>query len=127
MSFQIIFAEGEEVTLSKTIYSGEILNLSEGGILLEVSQTVPEGVLLSMNLPLEGSGSLGGVLGLVKRVEEDEEKFLIGVEFCGTKRLKEFFKGKKFSLTAQNLKSFPEKIKESIEKYQVKEPSLIKK
>jgi hypothetical protein len=127
LNFQVIVAQNEEISLSKTIYPGEILDLSESGILLESSQEVSEGVLLSMNLPLEKSGRLEGVLGLVKRVEENAGKFLIGIEFCKTKKLKEFFCGKKFTPTTQDLKSFPEKIKETLEKYQIKEPSLSKK
>ncbi len=70
---------------------GSILNISPCGLLMELTQPVNEGDIVSMTFSIENSESLENVLGLVKRLDINEGFQLAGIEFvnkgCLTDRL----------------------------------------
>ena len=70
----------------KTV-DGSILNISPGGLLVELSQPVNEGDIVSMTFSIENSESLENVLGLVKRLDINEGFPLAGIEFVSKDRL----------------------------------------
>jgi c-di-GMP-binding flagellar brake protein YcgR len=71
---------------------GTLLNISGGGALLACSKQLAENSYISMNLELSGLEMLTGVVGKVKRVDDDSEgEYLVGVEFCSEKELTSVF------------------------------------
>lgn len=81
---KILFSIGKEgkASLGRS-GTGRLLNLSEGGVLLETSRRFKAGELLLLNLNLDSSGQLRNLLGKVKRVEKDPEgDRLVGIQFC---------------------------------------------
>ena len=68
--------------------TGTILNISGGGALLACPKQLSENGFLSMNLELTGLEMLTGVIGKVKRVDDDGDgEYLVGVEFCSEQEL----------------------------------------
>ncbi|MCK4856979.1 MAG: PilZ domain-containing protein [candidate division Zixibacteria bacterium] len=101
--------------LSGNEQTGTILNLSGGGVLLSCDQQVPENSYVVMSFELKDCELLTGIVGKVKRVDDDgEEGCLMGVEFCSESELNEVF-------GAANLggliSSFDERIKRTLLKY----------
>jgi len=66
---------------------GSILNISPGGLLVELSQPINEGDIVSMTFSIEDSETLENVLGVVKRLDINEDFQLAGIEFIGKDRL----------------------------------------
>ncbi|RME26743.1 MAG: PilZ domain-containing protein, partial [Candidatus Zixiibacteriota bacterium] len=66
--------EGELQPLTdvQTIH-GRILNISGGGVLVDLDQLIDEGDLVLMSFTLQGVEQLRDVAGLVKRVDHDSE------------------------------------------------------
>ena len=60
---------------------GDILNISAGGVLVEIDQPLNEGDIVTMRFSLQGAETLDNVLGIVKRVDQDESCYLVGIEF----------------------------------------------
>ncbi|KPJ49506.1 MAG: hypothetical protein AMJ41_02875 [candidate division Zixibacteria bacterium DG_27] len=62
--------------------TGRLLNLCEGGVLLETSRQLKAGELLLLNLNLNSGGQLRNLLGEVKRVEKvPEGDRVVGIQF----------------------------------------------
>jgi c-di-GMP-binding flagellar brake protein YcgR len=102
-----------EVDVSKN--SGTILNISGGGVLVICEQQVPEGDYIAMSFELKGCEMISGVVGKVKRVDDDGEGgCLMGVEFCRQEDLVEVF-GK--DNIGAYVSSFDERIKRTLLKY----------
>jgi hypothetical protein len=71
---------------------GTILNLSGGGALLSCKNELSENSYISMNLELTDCELLTGIVGKVKRIDEDGEGgYLVGVEFCSESELNAVF------------------------------------
>ncbi len=72
--------------------TGTILNISGGGALLACRKQLAENSYVSMNLELAGLEILTGVVGKVKRIDDDGDgEYLVGVEFCTEKELVSVF------------------------------------
>lgn len=72
--------------------NGTILNISGGGALLSCSQRLTEDSFVSMDLELTGLEMLTGVVGKVKRVDDDGDgEYLVGIEFCSEQELATVF------------------------------------
>ncbi len=118
VDFRVLVREKGRIGTSDRPCCGKILNLSCGGILLESSQAVPEGVFLLLSLNLSGLVLLEGVLGKAKRVEPTGDgKYLTGVEFCSTKELEGFALGDQIEKLPVKVASFNSRIKEIISGY----------
>ena len=94
---------------------GSILNISGGGVLVESPQGVAEGKYIAMSFELRDYELLTGVVGKVKRLDEDgEDGALMGVEFCQERELINVF-GE--ANVGARLASFDERVKRTILKY----------
>jgi hypothetical protein len=100
---------------------GLILNISGGGVLVEVSQPVNEGDVVAMHFTLQDVESLDNVLGLVKRAERDEGSFLIGIEFITRESLVDLFSEGEMELLSDELTGFNEQVRTVLNKYVRKE------
>ncbi|MBU0983195.1 MAG: PilZ domain-containing protein, partial [candidate division Zixibacteria bacterium] len=63
------------------VIHGEILNISAGGVLVDLEQALNTGDLVSMHFTLNGVEGLDNVLGSVKRIEPCDDCFVAGIEF----------------------------------------------
>jgi hypothetical protein len=70
------WAAGEERRIE-----GTILNLSEGGVLVDTRHQLDSGDIVALQFTLQESESLDHVLGVVKRVEQDPDGCLTGIQF----------------------------------------------
>ncbi len=99
-------------------YTGEIINVSGGGLLIESHDAMPEGDYVVMDLELNGTDSLSGIVGRVKRCEtESESVHLIGVEFCTDEDIKQNCPEDYQKLIGERCTSFSEKVRTLISKY----------
>ena len=72
--------------------TGTILNISGGGALMETTESLAENSFITMDLELAECEILSGIVGKVKRVDENgDQGFLIGVEFCSEDELTSVF------------------------------------
>ncbi|MFQ6007542.1 MAG: PilZ domain-containing protein [Candidatus Zixiibacteriota bacterium] len=100
---------------------GTILNISPGGVLLEVDQPLDEGDILSMSFTLQGNESLKDVLGVVKRTDRDGTTFLAGVEFIGKNYLMDKLTQAELEMFSENLSDFEDTIQKMLKKYVYRE------
>ena len=99
-------------------YKGSILNLSAGGVLVISDSPVKEGMLVLLKISLQDIEVLDNVIGLVKRVDDDAEgERLIGVEFISREYLKDVFSSSEIELLPDNIASFNELLKKTLNKY----------
>ena len=115
VDFRLLIPKRGRIRLSKDKYSGKILNLSCGGILLESGEAIPEGTFLLLSLNLNGVVVLEGVLGKIKRVEPTEDgEYLVGVEFCLREELENFASKEQIKKLPVKVASFNHKLREII-------------
>jgi hypothetical protein len=96
---------------------GLILNISAGGVLVEVDQPLLEGDVVSMHFTLQEIESIDNVLGLVKRADEDEGAFLAGIQFITREYLRDIFSQAEMDLLPDRLTNFNESIRDVLNKY----------
>jgi hypothetical protein len=114
----LVPASGESKEPGLIPYKGEILNVSAGGILVESSEAVPEGDYIVMDLELNGTDKLTGVVGKIKRCDSESEKVhLIGVEFCSDEDIEQNCPPEYRKLLGERCTSFSEKVRTLISKY----------
>lgn len=102
-----------EVDVSQN--NGTILNISGGGVLLICDRQVTEGDYIAMSFELKGCEMLSGIVGKVKRVDDDGDGgYLMGVEFCPETELLEVFGHDNLGTFVS---SFDERVKRTLLKY----------
>ncbi|MFZ5979242.1 MAG: PilZ domain-containing protein [Candidatus Zixiibacteriota bacterium] len=99
------------------VINGMILNISAGGVLVEVDQPLLEGDVVSMYFTLQDVECLDNVLGLVKRVDGEDGFFLAGVEFITREYLTDLFSRGEMDLLPENLTNFDESVRTVLNKY----------
>lgn len=103
------------LSLSGT-YTGKILNLSLGGLLLFAKHRIPKGSFLTLQFDLKNHLVLKNILGKVKRIEKTNDKFyLVGIEFTSLKEAQQSLKIEKENSLLKNSGDFVQKMKELIE------------
>ncbi len=98
-------------------YDGLILNLSPGGALIESDHPTEDGALLLLKLSLQEIETLENVVGLVKRCEPLEGKWMIGVEFVSQRYLHDSLSAAQIELIPGGSLSFEEKIQTVLGRY----------
>jgi len=88
-------------------YTGSILNISAGGVLVISDCPVKEGMIVLLKISI----------GLVKRVDDDEEERLIGIEFISREYLRDVFSSSEIEFLPENITSFNEQLKKALNKY----------
>jgi len=97
--------------------TGEILNISAGGILLFTRQPIMEGTVVSMSLQLEGCETIDNILGLIKRTELDSGGYLVGVESITRERLCDVLDEGEIEQLRGDLASFTERLRGLLNRY----------
>ncbi len=118
IQFRLLTCKKGKIKLTKDRTSGEILNLSEGGMLLLTYTPVPEEGFMLLTLNLNKLVILEGVLGKIKRVESSEEgDFLVGVEFSSREELEKLTSPEQIEHLPVKVASFGNKLREIITNY----------
>jgi hypothetical protein len=108
----IIYSE-----MKRPVYSGSILNVSAGGILVSGNDPVEEGSILLLKMSLQGIEVLDNIIGIVKRAEFADKDWLIGIEFVPREQLPDLFSAGEIEILPANAASFDERIKMVLNKY----------
>ncbi len=101
--------------------NGSILNISAGGLLVDVDQMLFSGDIVSMSFGLQGSENIDAVLGLVKRVDPDDQSFLAGIEFVSRKKLADLLSESEIEALPENLTDFNDSLRTVLNKYVYRE------
>ncbi|MBU2532121.1 MAG: PilZ domain-containing protein [Alphaproteobacteria bacterium] len=104
-------------TENRYLIEGTILNISGGGVLVEIDQPLNEGDIVSMRFRLQEVEDLDNVLGLVKRSEQDEDIYLSGIEFITMPQLQDKLSQGELDLLDGNLNDFQGSVQNALEKY----------
>ena len=118
IQFRLLTCKEGKIKLSKDRTEGEILNLSEGGVLMVTDSSVPEEGFMILTLNLNKLVVLEGVLGKIKRVESSGEgDFLVGVEFTSREELEKLASSEQIEGLPVKVASFGRKLREIISSY----------
>lgn len=96
---------------------GDILNISGGGVLVEISQSLNKGDIVAMRFSLQGTEILDDVLGTVKRADYDQECCLAGIEFINRDFLLDKLSDGELDLLSDRLSNFSETVEDVLKKY----------
>ena len=96
---------------------GTIFNISANGVLVEMQETVEVEDFLLMKFIIQDVETIDSVLGLVKRVDVENNNNLVGIEFLSPNILQDRFSQPEIELLEENIKNFNDKIHETLKKY----------
>jgi len=106
------------------VIDGTILNISGGGVLVELGEPVNEGDIVSMCFTLQGEESLESVLGLVKRSDVEDDFCLVGIEFVDRRRLRDLLSQGELDILSTEFSDFGESVKDCLQKYLYNEKTI---
>jgi PilZ domain len=105
--------EGSTYTIN-----GTILNLSAGGVFVELDELLNEGDVVAMRFTIQGEECLDNVLGIVKRSEQIEEPAsLTGIEFIGKDYLVDKLSSGELQALPDTLFDFNKSVERVLNKY----------
>ena len=96
---------------------GQILNISEGGVLAELDQPLNEGDIVAMRIVMEQVEPLEGVLGLVKRCDHEEDFHLVGIQFVRRDDLRDKLSQAEMELLSEDLDHFSHTVQKLLGRY----------
>lgn len=101
--------------------SGTILNISAGGLLVDLNQALERDDIVSMNFTIQGAEVLTNVLGRVKRVEIESDGCIAGIEFVTSAYLMDHFTAAEMELISQNHHHFSDSVSEVLNRHITRE------
>ena len=102
---------------------GVILNISAGGVLVDLDQALEEGDVVSMHFTLQDVEGLDNVLGLVKRMDIDTEGCVAGIEFISREYLIDHLSQAELELLGSEYTNFDHSIRQVLDRYVDREAS----
>lgn len=99
------------------VIHGTILNISDGGVLVDVDQNLQEGDIVSLHFIMQDVEPLADVLGQVMRADQDEAGILVGIKFITIQSLADRLSRAELDLLPETLTEFQACIKGALEKY----------
>jgi len=99
------------------VIHGLILNMSAGGVLVDLDQALDEGDVVSMRFTLQETEQLENVLGLVKRVDIDSEGCLAGIEFVTREFLADRLSRAEMELLGEEHTTFNTSVRQVLSRY----------
>jgi hypothetical protein len=96
---------------------GRILNISAGGVLVEVDQPLNEGDIVSLKFRIQDVEDLDHVLGIVKRTDPDEDVCLAGIEFVNRDFLTDHLSESEIDILDPRLSNFKDCVNQVLAKY----------
>lgn len=91
--------------------AGTILNISLGGLLVDLEQSVQHGDIVTLKFNLQGEVILQNVLGLVKRSEASEGKYLTGIEFVERETLSDRLSESELEMLSDEIGGFDDNVR----------------
>ncbi len=104
--------EGEE-----RVVQGLILNISAGGVLVDLNEAIGNGDVVAMRFVMQDTESVDDVLGLVKRVDSSPEGCITGIQFITREQLSDIFSQAEIDLIPDTFKAFDESVRTVLEKF----------
>ncbi len=119
LKFKVFLPPGEDFNLEDNqTCTGIVLNISGGGVLMETDYTVREDDFLVMEFSLADADTLSGIIGKVKRVDNDEDGVkLVGVEFMTPEQLKAELPSEIIDRIGIEIFSFDDQLRKMLLKY----------
>jgi hypothetical protein len=100
------------------VINGTILNLSAGGVLVELDELLNEGDIVVMRFTIQGNELLDNVLGVVKRSDQIEEPTsLTGIEFIRRDRLSDLLSSGELQTLSSSTYDFQQSVERILTKY----------
>jgi c-di-GMP-binding flagellar brake protein YcgR len=97
--------------------NGNILNISATGMLVDLESPVSEGDVVLIRFVLQDVEPLDNVLGIVKRMDADDERYLVGIEFIGCEELRDRLTQDQFETVKDSVCSFENRVRETLIRY----------
>jgi molybdopterin converting factor small subunit len=107
------------------VIHGQILNVSVGGVLVDLDQALEEGDVVSMHFTLQETEKLDNVLGLVKRVDIDAEGCLVGIEFVSRENLVDQLSQAEMELLGDEYTNFNSSVRQVLNRYVSRETANV--
>ncbi len=98
-------------------FEGNILNVSPGGVLVELDHPLAENDIVLIDFRLQDVESIQNVLGIIQRVERDDDTYMDGIEFVTRKDLVDRLSQAELDLITPDAAHFQEKILQVLERY----------
>lgn len=99
------------------VINGMILNISAGGVLVDLDQAVEENDIVSMCFTLQDVEGLDNVLGLVKRADMEDGGCLAGIEFISADNLLDHLSQAELDLISSDYSNFDTSVRKVLDKY----------
>jgi len=109
VNYQVLEVDPQGANSLSIVKSGELLNISAGGILLTTKESLNSNDVILLKFWLKGNQRLENIIGIVKRVEQSheadgtDEEYLVGIEFASKERMAQL-------VPTQHLESLPPEI-----------------
>lgn len=96
---------------------GYILNISAGGVLVEIKEQVNEQDFVLMKFTLQDVETISNVLGIVKRADMEADYTLAGIEFVSKDLLMDRLSEAELELLESKVSNFHESVQETLAQY----------
>ncbi len=97
--------------------SGSILNISATGMLVDLEAPMSEEDIVLVRFTLQEVESLDNVVGVVKRMDVEGDRYLVGIEFIACDDLRDRFTMDQFETIKDSVCSFENKVRETLIRY----------
>lgn len=94
-----------------------IVNLSLGGVLIDLNDPFLAGDIVALRFNLQGEVIVENVLGLVKRSDESEGKYLTGIEFVDRNKLEDILSEAELNMLPLEFSGFDISIQKTLQKF----------
>ena len=96
---------------------GTIFNISPNGVLVELQESVSLEDFLLMRFTIQDVETIDSVLGIVKRIESEEDSHLVGIEFLTPAVVSDRLSQPEIELLQESVSNFNDGLHKTIEKY----------
>ena len=96
---------------------GTIFNISANGVLVEMNEEVALKDYILMKFTIQDVEVLDSILGIVKRIDREQDSNLVGIEFLSPKALEDSLSKPEIELLQENITNFNDSVHETLEKY----------
>ena len=96
---------------------GYILNISAGGVLVEIKETVAEEDFVLMKFTLQDVETISNVLGIVKRTDVESDYTLAGIEFVSKDLLMDRLSQAELELLESKVSNFHDSVQKTLAEY----------
>lgn len=99
------------------VINGTILNISAGGILVEIDQQIGEGDVVALHFIMQEVEALNDVLGLVRRVDIDPTGVIAGIAFVTRDEVTDLLSQGQIDMLPETLDDFEHTVRRVLSRY----------